>query len=138
MGVPVQSGDVLAAKYQVERVLGEGGMGVVVAARHLQLGQMVALKFLKPEAVLQGGDGSIAAAATAVASRSVSGGAALLSGERSGAPFPERSDAGLRVAAFGVSRVAEVCREYPADGWQARRYSAPCAALDLRGEWDVA
>ncbi len=51
MSGPVQSGDVLAGKYQVERVLGEGGMGVVVAARHLHLGQMVALKFLRPEAV---------------------------------------------------------------------------------------
>jgi eukaryotic-like serine/threonine-protein kinase len=51
MGSPVQSGDVLAGKYRVERVLGEGGMGIVVAARHLHLDQMVALKFLLPEAV---------------------------------------------------------------------------------------
>jgi tRNA A-37 threonylcarbamoyl transferase component Bud32 len=46
----VQVGDVLAGKYRVERVLGAGGMGVVVAAQHLQLGQRVALKFLKLEA----------------------------------------------------------------------------------------
>ena len=45
------AGTVLAGKYQVERVLGRGGMGVVVAARHLQLGQRVALKFLLAEAV---------------------------------------------------------------------------------------
>ncbi len=51
MGVPVEIGEVLAGKYQVERLLGHGGMGVVVAARHRQLGQMVALKFLLPEAV---------------------------------------------------------------------------------------
>ena len=44
-------GDVLAGKYRVERVLGVGGMGVVVAAKHLQLDQMVALKFLLPEAI---------------------------------------------------------------------------------------
>src|SRR5262245_13658145 len=43
---PVRVGDVLAAKYEVERVLGSGGMGVVVAARHIHLKQRVALKFL--------------------------------------------------------------------------------------------
>jgi serine/threonine-protein kinase len=43
-------GQILAGKYQVERVLGQGGMGVVLAARHLQLEQRVALKFLLPEA----------------------------------------------------------------------------------------
>jgi serine/threonine protein kinase len=47
----VKPGDVLAGKYRVERVLGEGGMGIVVAARHLQLDEMVALKFLLPEAL---------------------------------------------------------------------------------------
>jgi serine/threonine-protein kinase len=46
---PVKPGDLLAGKYRVERVLGEGGMGVVVAATHAHLGQRVALKFLLPE-----------------------------------------------------------------------------------------
>ncbi len=46
---PVAPGDVLAGKYCVERVLGFGGMGVVVAALHMQLGQHVALKFLLPD-----------------------------------------------------------------------------------------
>ncbi len=41
-------GDVLASKYRVDRVLGMGGMGVVVAATHLDLEQSVALKFLLP------------------------------------------------------------------------------------------
>ncbi|MCC6647127.1 MAG: protein kinase [Polyangiaceae bacterium] len=44
----MQPGDVLAGKYRVERVIGAGGMGVVVAATHLQLGELVALKFLLP------------------------------------------------------------------------------------------
>ncbi len=39
-------GDVVAGKYVVDRVIGSGGMGVVVAARHVQLGERVALKFL--------------------------------------------------------------------------------------------
>jgi serine/threonine protein kinase len=47
----VSEGDMLADKYRVERVLGAGGMGVVVAARHLQLDQRVAIKFLLPEAL---------------------------------------------------------------------------------------
>src|SRR5450432_2659350 len=45
----VQRGDLLAGKYRVERVLGSGGMGVVVAARHVQHGQLVAIKFLRAE-----------------------------------------------------------------------------------------
>ncbi len=49
--MPVAIGDVLAGKYRVERVLGVGGMGVVVAARHMQLDQKVALKFLLPQAM---------------------------------------------------------------------------------------
>jgi serine/threonine-protein kinase len=48
---PVQPGDVLAGKYRVERILGVGGMGVVVAAHHVQLDERVALKFLLPEAL---------------------------------------------------------------------------------------
>jgi eukaryotic-like serine/threonine-protein kinase len=42
-------GDTLAGKYTIERVLGRGGMGVVVAARHLQLDDRVAIKFMHPE-----------------------------------------------------------------------------------------
>ena len=50
-GQLVQAGDVLAGKYRVERLLGAGGMGMVVAARHIQLGERVALKFVLPEMV---------------------------------------------------------------------------------------
>jgi serine/threonine-protein kinase len=51
MTSPVAPGDLLLGKYRVERVLGQGGMGVVVAARHLELGELFAIKFLLPEAV---------------------------------------------------------------------------------------
>jgi serine/threonine-protein kinase len=44
-GVPAV-GEVIAQKYRVEGVVGAGGMGVVVSARHLQLGQVVAIKLL--------------------------------------------------------------------------------------------
>jgi serine/threonine-protein kinase len=47
----VQQGDVLAGKYRVDKVLGVGGMGVVVAAHHVQLDDKVAIKFLLPEAL---------------------------------------------------------------------------------------
>jgi serine/threonine-protein kinase len=49
--VPVREGDLLAGKYRVQRVLGVGGMGVVVAARHEQLEQSVAIKFVRSEAL---------------------------------------------------------------------------------------
>jgi serine/threonine-protein kinase len=43
---PVPIGETLSGKYRIERILGEGGMGVVVAAHHLELDQPVAIKFL--------------------------------------------------------------------------------------------
>jgi eukaryotic-like serine/threonine-protein kinase len=46
----VRPGQVIAGKYRVERVIGAGGMGVVVAATHLQLEERVAIKLLLPEA----------------------------------------------------------------------------------------
>ncbi|HEU4410364.1 MAG TPA: serine/threonine-protein kinase [Polyangiaceae bacterium] len=39
---------VLGGKFRVDEVLGQGGMGVVMAAEHITLGQQVAFKFLKP------------------------------------------------------------------------------------------
>jgi len=47
----IEPGMVLGGKFRIERVLGRGGMGVVVAAHHLQLDERVALKFLLPDAL---------------------------------------------------------------------------------------
>jgi serine/threonine-protein kinase len=44
-------GQLIAGKYRIERVLGRGGFGVVVAAHHEGLKQRVAIKFLLPEAL---------------------------------------------------------------------------------------
>jgi serine/threonine-protein kinase len=49
--VPIEIGSIVAKKYAIERILGEGGMGVVVAAQHTQLRQRVAIKFLLPSVV---------------------------------------------------------------------------------------
>ena len=48
-GVPL-AGEVVGGKFVVERVLGIGGMGVVVAAHHTHLDQTVAIKFLRRDA----------------------------------------------------------------------------------------
>jgi serine/threonine-protein kinase len=47
--VDFRPGTVLAGKYRIERVIGEGGMGVVLAARHLGLDEMVAVKLIRAE-----------------------------------------------------------------------------------------
>jgi predicted Ser/Thr protein kinase len=43
-------GAVVAERYQVESLLGAGGMGVVLAARHMQLGHLVAIKVMRGSA----------------------------------------------------------------------------------------
>ncbi len=50
----VEPGQILIGKYRIERVLGIGGMGVVVAATHVHLEERVAIKFLLPEALYNG------------------------------------------------------------------------------------
>src|SRR5688572_15298690 len=42
-------GQVLSGRFKVERVIGLGSMGVVLAARHLELGVRVAIKAMLPE-----------------------------------------------------------------------------------------
>ena len=52
---PVHDGDIVAGKYRVDRVLGAGGMGVVVAGTHVELGHRVAIKFVRPSALNEPG-----------------------------------------------------------------------------------
>lgn len=51
---PVNPGDIIAGKYRVDRILGQGGMGVVVAATHVELREVRALKFLLPSSLKNG------------------------------------------------------------------------------------
>jgi len=47
---PVSTGELIGGKYRVDGVLGAGGVGVVVEATHIQLGELVAIKVLQPSA----------------------------------------------------------------------------------------
>ncbi len=49
------SGEVIDGKYQIERILGEGGMGAVAKAMHLVRRAPVALKFMSPNVMSVGG-----------------------------------------------------------------------------------
>lgn len=40
-------GDVIAGKYRVERIIGRGGMGIVIAAMHEHLCELVAIKLIR-------------------------------------------------------------------------------------------
>jgi eukaryotic-like serine/threonine-protein kinase len=46
LSMPFTPGTLVAGKYRIERPIGEGAMGYVVLARHVQLDQPVALKFM--------------------------------------------------------------------------------------------
>ncbi len=46
--ISVEVGDLIDNKYRVEELIGQGGMGQVLGATHLELHQKVALKFMSP------------------------------------------------------------------------------------------
>jgi serine/threonine-protein kinase len=48
--VALEPGAVIAGRYRLDRLIGEGGMGVVWAATHIETGKPVALKHLRDEA----------------------------------------------------------------------------------------
>lgn len=49
--VAFAKGSIVADKYEIEHILGQGGIGVVVVAKHLALNKRVAIKYLKPKAL---------------------------------------------------------------------------------------
>jgi len=49
--LPFSFGDVISGKYEIVGLIGAGGVGFVVSAMHLELGEMVALKFLREQSL---------------------------------------------------------------------------------------
>ena len=47
----IAPGEILLGKYCVEHVLGQGGMGVVIAARHIDLSELFAIKLMLSQAL---------------------------------------------------------------------------------------
>jgi serine/threonine-protein kinase len=50
----IEIGSIVGGKFRMERILAEGGMGLVAAATHLQLEQTVALKFFRGDVMTTG------------------------------------------------------------------------------------
>ncbi len=48
-GTPFTPGEVIGGRYCIERIVAEGGMGLIVLAHHSELEEKVAIKFLKEE-----------------------------------------------------------------------------------------
>jgi serine/threonine-protein kinase len=46
---PFQPGEIIGGKYEIIGLIGTGGVGFVVSARHVGFDEVVALKFLRPE-----------------------------------------------------------------------------------------
>jgi serine/threonine protein kinase len=112
--VQLEPGAVIGGKYRVERVLGEGGMGIVFEARHDALGTTVAVKVLRDE-ILKDKE-AVARfareARAAAALRSPHAARVLDVGEVAGAPFMVMellvgNDLGVELERRGPLPVAE-------------------------------
>jgi serine/threonine protein kinase len=51
MGAPVQVGQILGGKYEIEKILAQGGIGLVVKGRDVRTQKACAIKLLLPEAL---------------------------------------------------------------------------------------
>src|SRR5688572_13896981 len=51
-GSPLHIGQIINGKYRIERQIGRGGMGIVLAATHLQLEHLVAIKVMRRDLVM--------------------------------------------------------------------------------------
>ena len=47
--MPFTAGELIAGKYKIIDLIGTGGVGFVVSARHVRLDELVAIKFLRPD-----------------------------------------------------------------------------------------
>jgi eukaryotic-like serine/threonine-protein kinase len=70
---PYKPGDIVAGKYRIERLLGNGGMGWVFQATHLMLQQSVALKVLRVDSSVESSEALERFRREGVAAASVSG-----------------------------------------------------------------
>jgi serine/threonine-protein kinase len=87
MDEPITQGDIIADKYRVDRVLGRGGMGLVVAATHLQLQKTRAIKLLLARDNPGAAESFLREAWTACALESEHVARVLDVGEHNGVPF---------------------------------------------------
>jgi hypothetical protein len=102
-------GDVIAGKYEVTRVLGQGGMGLVVAAFHRDLDALVALKVLLPSLRESPQSKERFTREARTASPNCDSLAARLGRSRSGGARLTRIVAGVRSFGSGVQPSAHAC-----------------------------
>jgi serine/threonine-protein kinase len=106
--MPVAVGEILGGKYRVERILGYGGMGVVVAAKHMALERMVALKIMRPE---------------------------LCDDEAANTRFLREARAAARLSGNHVARVIDVGTIAASDGLQSTE--VPCIVMEYLDGQDL-
>ncbi len=105
-------GTVLDGKYRVERVLGAGGMGYVVAASHVDLGTKVAIKFMIPE---------------------------LAEDKSAVSRFMREARASVRITGEHVARILDVSRMLDGTPYMVMEYLEGCdlaAVLESHGRLD--
>jgi serine/threonine protein kinase len=104
-----QVGQILAGKYRVERQLGEGGMGYVLAARHLELDEPVAVKLVH---------------------------GSLLSSERFVQRFLREAKRAVKIKSEHVVRVLDVARTEAGEPFIVMEYLEGCDLAEVtKDDW---